>query len=112
MFSVFLYTRWRFIMFKSSFLDDKLKLWTEFRHLKMTRSSDTDKMEHMKKELEHLNCKSAANSELCLVVAKFFSTLDSNEGDSFQLIYDDLPIYYVPESLKQRAFLFANIFTK
>ena len=94
------------------FTDDKLKLWTEFRHMKMSHSSDHDKMEHMKKELEHLHCKSAANSELCLVISKFFSTLDSNEGDSFQLIYDDLPIYYVPESLKQRAFLFANIFTK
>lgn len=93
-------------------IDDKLKLWTEFRHMKMSHSSDHDKMEHMKKELEHLHCKSAANSELCLVISKFFSTLDSNEGDSFQLIYDDLPIYYVPESLKQRAFLFANIFTK
>ena len=80
--------------------------------MKMSHSSDHDKMEHMKKELEHLHCKSAANSELCLVISKFFSTLDSNEGDSFQLIYDDLPIYYVPESLKQRAFLFANIFTK
>ena len=97
-------------------IDDKLKLWTQFRKLKMEHShhhgESTEEMREMEKELEFLNCKTSSNAEICHVVAKFFSTLDSNEGDSFQLIYDDLPIYYVPESLKQRAFLFANIFTK
>ena len=65
--------------------------------------------------------------------------LDYNEGDHFKLVYDDLPIYYVPEALKvtiifvyilvsnltfdltkfvyisilqERLYLMANLFTK
>ena len=41
---------------------------------------------------------------------KFFlllqEVLDYNEGDHFKLVYDDLPIYYVPEALKVYIFLF------
>ena len=38
-------------------------------------------------------------------LTEFFFTylqevLDYNEGDHFKLVYDDLPIYYVPEALK------------
>ena len=69
-------------------------------------------MAQMKQQLKHLNCQGAVNAEICQLAAMFFSILDSNEGESFQLIYDDLPIYYVPESVKQRAYIFANLFTK
>jgi len=50
----------------------------------------------------------------CLIfsVATFFKTLQSNEGDQFQLFYDDLPVYYVPASFKDKLYLMANLFTK
>ena len=31
--------------------------------------------------------------------------LDYNEGDHFKLVYDDLPIYYVPEALKVNYYI-------
>ena len=39
-------------------------------------------------------------------------TLQSNEGPTFHLFYDDLPIYYVPASQKDKLYLMANLFTK
>ena len=73
---------------------------------------DHEEMKTMKKELDHLNCNKATNAEICHLVASFFTVLDSNEGDNFQLVYDDLPIYYVPERLKERLYLMSNLFTK
>lgn len=45
-------------------------------------------------------------------VAIFFKTLQSNEGDQFQLFHDNLPVYYVPASFKDKLYLMANLFTK
>ena len=95
-------------------IHDKLNLWTRFKRMRMAPTSEVDpnEMKKMKEELDHLNCNKAANAEICHLVASFFAVLDSNEGDNFQLVYDDLPIYYVPESLKDRLYLMANLFTK
>ena len=95
-------------------IHDKLNLWTRFKKLRMKHATEIDHeaMKAMKKELEHLNCNKATNAEICHLVASFFSILDSNEGENFQLVYDDLPIYYVPEALKDRIYLMANLFTK
>lgn len=97
-------------------IHDKLNLWIRFKKMRMQHHhGDLDhheKMQEMKKALEHLNCNKAANAEICHVVASFFAVLDSNEGDSFQLVYDDIPIYYVPEALKERLYLMANLLTK
>merc|ERR1711936_1110074 len=70
-------------------IHDKLSLWTKFK--KMSRKH---------------------KDEICHLVASFFTVLDSNEGDNFQLVYDDLPIYYVPEKLKDRLYLMTNLLTK
>ena len=95
-------------------IHDKLSLWIRFK--KMSREPkadiDHDEMKAMKKELDHLNCNKATNAEICHLVASFFTVLDSNEGDNFQLVYDDLPIYYVPEQLKDRLYLMTNLLTK
>lgn len=93
-------------------MHDKLNLWIKFKQMRMQHNPNHEEMERMEKELEQLNCNKAANAEICHVVAGFFAVLDSNEGDSFQLVYDDLPIYYVPETLKDRLYLMANLFTK
>ncbi len=86
----------------------------------------------MKEELKHLNCDIAANAEIChlgkknisnqerrielysnaFLVASFFAILNDNEGEDFKLIFDDLPIYYVPEALKDKLYLMANLFAK
>ena len=98
-------------------IHDKLSLWTRFK--KMSRKHkdeigdhEMEEMKEMKKELDHLNCNKATNAEICHLVASFFTVLDSNEGDNFQLVYDDLPIYYVPEKLKDRLYLMTNLLTK
>jgi hypothetical protein len=96
-------------------IHDKLNLWLRFKQIKkgVGTPDDHQTMDEMKQELEHLNCDLAANAEICHLVASFFSVLNSNEGDdSFHLVYDDLPIYYVPESLKDKLYLMANLFTK
>ena len=98
-------------------LNHKLDLWTRFKKLRMKfmsshGSSSAHKMEdseaesmketmkEMMKELHDLNCNNAANAEICHLVANFFEILALNEGNHLKLVYDDLPIYYVPESLK------------
>ena len=46
-------------------------------------------------------------------VAHFFNTLEMNEADGqFKLYFDDLPIYYVPASHKDKLSLMANLLTK
>ena len=47
-----------------------------------------------------------------LLVAVFFQILSGNQGSEFRLIYDDLPVYYVPAIHKERLFILANLFTK
>merc|ERR1711936_876914 len=91
----------------------------ELDHLNCNKATNDEIGEHemeemktMKKELDHLNCNKATNAEICHLVASFFTVLDSNEGDNFQLVYDDLPIYYVPEKLKDRLYLMTNLLTK
>jgi len=95
-------------------IHDKLNLWIRFKKMRMKPHDEVDheEMKTMKKELDHLNCNKATNAEICHLVASFFTVLDSNEGDNFQLVYDDLPIYYVPERLKERLYLMSNLFTK
>jgi len=98
-------------------IHDKLNLWTRFKKLRMKLSHENEEegkheMKEMMEKLEDLNCNNAANAEICHLVASFFEVLDYNEGDHFKLVYDDLPIYYVPEALKERLYLMANLFTK
>ena len=95
-------------------IHDKLNLWIRFKKMRHGPKAEIDheEMKKMKQELDHLNCNKAANAEICHLVASFFAVLDENEGDNFQLVYDDLPIYYVPEKLKDRLYLMANLFTK
>lgn len=95
-------------------IHDQLNLWVRFKKMRMRPASevDEDEMYEMKKQLEHLNCHNAANAEICFLVASYFSVLDENEGETFRLVYDDLPIYYVPEAFKDRLYLLANLFTK
>ena len=90
-------------------IHSKLNLWTRFKKIRMELHNNHDEensevmkktMKEMMKKLEDLNCNNAANSEICHLVASFFEVLDHNEGDDFKLVYDDLPIYYVPEALK------------
>eukprot|EP00095_Tigriopus_kingsejongensis_P011851 maker-scaffold493_size155937-snap-gene-0.22 protein:Tk11851 transcript:maker-scaffold493_size155937-snap-gene-0.22-mRNA-1 annotation:"hypothetical protein DAPPUDRAFT_95105" len=66
----------------------------------------------LKKDLQQFQCDVATNSEICHLVADFFNTLESNEGSTFSLFYDDLPIYYVPSKYKDKLYLMANLFTK
>ncbi len=47
-----------------------------------------------------------------VAVALFFKQLQNNEGEQFNLYYDDLPVYYVPAAYKDKLYLMANLFTK
>jgi len=89
-------------------INSKLQLWLKF----ITRESKMDKNEMMH-ELAELQCDLSTNADICQIVAHFFNTLEMNEADGqFRLYFDDLPIYYVPASHKDKLYLLANLLTK
>jgi hypothetical protein len=45
-------------------------------------------------------------------VAVFFENLKVNHGLEFRLIYDDLPVFFVPSAHKEKLFILSNLFTK
>ena len=89
-------------------INSKLQLWLQF-----VSTDDAEEKHQMKEKLSGLQCGVSTNAEICQIVAHFFNTLEMNEADGqFKLYFDDLPIYYVPASHKDRLYLMANLFTK
>merc|ERR1719474_395351 len=101
-------------------INSKLQLWLRFvsHDDKAAEASSANSRRHlhhdqMMQELSGLQCDVSSNAEICHIVASFFNTLEMNEADgTFKLYFDDLPIYYVPASHKDKLYLMANLFTK
>jgi len=106
-------------------INSKLQLWLGFvskdgsgtgsraSSSSSSSSSATENKQKMMRELSGLQCDVSSNAEICQIVAHFFNTLEMNESDGqFKLYFDDLPIYYVPASHKDKLYLMANLFTK
>jgi len=107
-------------------INSKLQLWLRFvspqgrvQHSGSIGSHSVDEdgneigHDEMEEQLSELQCDQSANNEICQIVAHFFNTLEMNEADGqFKLYFDDLPIYYVPASHKDKLYLMANLLTK
>lgn len=61
------------------------------------------------KSIHHFHCEKGTNLEFCRVSSEFLYQLSENVGKDFRLIYDKVPMYYIPKKDQLKFYLLSNL---
>lgn len=61
------------------------------------------------KSIHHFRCEKGTNLEFCKVSSEFLYQLSENIGKEFQLVYDKVPLYYIPKKDQLKFYLLSNL---
>jgi len=61
------------------------------------------------KTIHHFHCEKGNSLEFCKVSADFLYQLSANTGKDLRLIYDDIPMYFVPKKDQLKFYLLSNL---
>lgn len=61
------------------------------------------------KSIHHFRCEKGTNLEFCKVSSEFLYQLSENIGKEFRLIYDKVPMYYIPKKDQLKFYLLSNL---
>jgi hypothetical protein len=61
------------------------------------------------KSIHHFRCEKGTNLEFCKVSSEYLYQLSENMGKEFQLIYDKVPMYYIPKKDQLKFYLLSNL---
>lgn len=61
------------------------------------------------KNIHHFHCEKGTSMEFCKVSSQFLSQLTDNMGDELQLIYDKVPMYFIPTKDQLKFYLLSNL---
>ena len=61
------------------------------------------------KSIHHFRCEKGTNLEFCKVSSEFLYQLSENLGKEFRLIYDKVPMYYIPKKDQLKFYLLSNL---
>lgn len=61
------------------------------------------------KWIHHFRCEKGTNLEFCKVSSEFLYQLSENIGKEFRLIYDQVPMYYIPKRDQLKFYLLSNL---
>jgi len=61
------------------------------------------------KSIHHFHCEKGNSLEFCKVSSDFLYQLSENTGKSLRLIYDDIPMYFIPQKDQLKFYLLSNL---
>lgn len=61
------------------------------------------------KSLHQFRCEEGTNVEFCRVSLEFLNQLVDNNGEAFRLVYDHVPLYYIPKKDQLKFYLLSNL---
>lgn len=61
------------------------------------------------KSLHQFRCEEGTNVEFCRVSLEFLNQLTENNGEEFRLVYDQVPLYYIPKKDQLKFYLLSNL---
>lgn len=61
------------------------------------------------KLIHHFRCEKGTNLEFCKVSSEFLYQLSENTGKDFRLVYDKVPMYYIPKRDQLKFYLLSNL---
>jgi len=61
------------------------------------------------KSIHHFHCEKGNSLEFCKVSSDFLYQLSENTGKSLRLIYDDIPMYFIPRKDQLKFYLLSNL---
>ena len=104
-------------------LSNLMELYTSIKENLGVRSDDPDVASYVDaafyggdrgyrlnpKSIHQFRCEKGTNLEFCKVSSEFLYQLSDNVGKDFRLIYDKVPMYYIPKKDQLKFYLLSNL---